>query len=240
MIINELSGWKVPLMPAAILLLFGFFSCRNKQETEGEKGRVMEMATGLPGGRAFEIDVPHSEIIWTLRKSDGAWLKGRFKPAKGFVLLEGNSLAAGYLEGDLWKNNEVTDSSGAPTAGAMKFLKDSLPQLFSTAGRRIRLDLKQISRVIPKSEFGISGISDSLAPTHDFHFMTEMADSSAFVRIPLRLQKQGKTVLLNGRFQLNLREFGILFRQQPAPGKSEWIPEAGLEFRIRFLENYPR
>ena len=218
-------------------LLLLLFSCETKQNSGGENGQVKEMAGGLPGGKAFEIDSLGSEILWTLRKSDGSWLKGRFKPGKGYLLLEGNSLAAGFFEGDLWKNNILTDSLNAPSLGAAKFLKDSLPVLFTPYGRKIRFDFKQTSRVIPRSEFRSMQAGDSLSPTHDIQFQTEIADSSQLLRLPLRLKIQAKQVSVSGNFQLNLREFGILSNQVTAPGKIQWIPEASLQFNLHFRQS---
>lgn len=218
-------------------LLLLLFSCETKQNSGGENGQVKEMAGGLPGGKAFEIDSLGSEILWTLRKSDGSWLKGRFKPGKGYLLLEGNSLAAGFFEGDLWKNNILTDSLNAPSLGAPKFLKDSLPVLFTPYGRKIRFDFKQTSRVIPRSEFRSMQAGDSLSPTHDIQFQTEIADSSQLLRLPLRLKIQAKQVSVSGNFQLNLREFGILSNQVTAPGKIQWIPEASLQFNLHFRQS---
>jgi|GEM_PF-3539361 len=220
-----------------LLLLLPLFSCETKQDSEGENGQVKEMAGGLPGGKAYEIDSLGSEILWTLRKSDGSWLKGRFKPGKGYLLLEGNSLAAGFFEGDLWRNNILTDSLNAPSLGAEKFLKDSLPVLFTPNGRKIRFDFRQTSRVIPRSEFRSLSAGDSLAPTHDIQFQAEMADSSQQLRLPLRLRIEKSKVLVSGNFQLNLREFGILSNQLNAPGKIQWIPEAGLQFNLHFKES---
>jgi hypothetical protein len=238
MIINKGIPAAVASALTTILHLAGLLSCEPDRKSGDENGMVMEMAGGLPGGKAYEIDSVQSEILWTIRKSDGSFLKGRFKPGKGFVLLEGNSLAAGFIEGDLWKNITLTDSLNAPSLNGMKFLKDSIPQFFSSDGRKIRFDLKQTSRVIPRSEFrSTGGLQDSLLPTHDLQFQAEIADSSQAIRLPLRLQMEKKRVRLNGNFQLNLREFGILSRQISTQGKVQWIPEAGLEFRLLFRES---
>lgn len=231
--ILELSRTLNVVLPLLLLL----FSCETKQNSGGENGQVKEMAGGLPGGKAFEIDSLRSEVLWTLRKSDGSWLKGRFKPGKGYLLLEGNSLAAGFFEGDLWKNNILTDSLNAPSLGAAKFLKGSLPVLFTPHGRKIRFDFKQTSRVIPRSEFRSLQAGDSLAPTHDIQFQTEIADSSQLLRLPLRLKIQAKQVSVSGNFQLNLREFGILSNQVTTPGKIQWIPEASLQFNLHFRQS---
>ena len=218
-------------------LLLHAFSCRPAETGNQEENRVKEMAGGLPGGRAFELDSLGSELAWTLRKNDGTFLRGSFKPGRGYVLLEGKSLAAGFFEGDIWNNNSLKDSAKTPTLGAMKFLQDSLPVLFSSRGRKIRFDLKQTSRVIPRSEFRSLGIQDSLSPTHDLQFQAEIADSSQALRIPLRLRMKAKELYLSGHCQLNLREFGILYKPQLGGSGKQWIPEASLEFRLHFRES---
>jgi hypothetical protein len=237
MIIKNRNSGLLRTLLSGLLLVIACFSCGKKQDSGGENGQVKEMAGGLPGGKAFEIDSLQSEVLWTLRKSDGSWLKGRFKPGKGYLLLEGNSLAAGFFEGDLWKNNTLTDSLNSPSLGSGKFLKDSLPVLFTPYGRKIRFDLKQTSRVIPRSEFRSIPSGDSLYPTHDIQFQAEIADSSQLLRLPLRLKLQAKQVSVSGSFQLNLREFGILSNQITAPGNIQWIPEAGLQFNLHFRES---
>jgi hypothetical protein len=237
MIIKNRNSGLLRTLLSGLLLVIACFSCGKKQDSGTENGQVKEMAVGLPGGKAFEIDSLHSEVLWTLRKSDGSWLKGRFKPGKGYMLLEGNSLAAGFFEGDLWRNNRLTDSLNSPSLGVAKFLQDSLPILFKPYGRKIRFDFKQTSRVIPRSEFRSLQAGDSLAPTHDIQFQTEIADSSQLLRLPLRLKLQAKQVSVSGNYQLNLREFGILSNQITAPGKIQWIPEASLQFNLHFRES---
>lgn len=221
----------------ALLVFFSFSSCEMKKESGDENLQVKEMAGGLPGGKAFQIDSLQSEILWTIRKNDGSWLKGRFKPGHGFLVLEGISPAAGFIEGDCWRDISFTDSLNAPTLNGMKFLRDSLPRLFSPNGRKIRFDLKQTSRVIPRSEFRTIGSRDSLSPTHDLQFQAEIVDSSQAIRLPLRLISTPKSVVLRGNYQLNLREFGVLSRQIINSGESQWIPEAALEFRLIFRES---
>ena len=223
------------LLPVLLLLLL--FSCGQEGNEGGEEARVREMAGGLPGGKAFRLDPARSQISWSIRKIDGSFLRGTFTPGKGYLLLEGNSPAAGFWEGDLLKDIRFTDSSAKVMAGGLQFLHDSLPQLFTPDGRRIRFDLRQTSRVIPKSEFRSLGNQDSLAPTHDFQFQAEIADSSQGLRLPLRLKMSAREVFISGHCQLNLREFGVLSRQVTNPSQRQWIPEASLEFRLFFPEN---
>ena len=113
-------------------------------------------------------------------------------------------------------------------------MKDSIPEIFAPGGSLFRMDLKQVSRVIPKSEFKGGSQQDSLLPSHDVSFEVLLADSSRSLSIPLRIRPDKDQTLISGRYQLNMRDFGILSKATVNPSADSWIPEASLEFLLRF------
>ena len=219
-------------LPAILLVC----SCSGSETGQDETKLVQEMAESLPEGRAMLLDAASSSITWKIRQQQGAWLSGIFRPERGFLLLEGSAISAGFFEGDFFKSNQLTDSSKGALAGAAKFLKDSVPQLFRPGGSYIRFDLKQNSRVIPKSEFRSAGQSDSLAPSHDATFLAEIADSTQTIRFPLRISSGKDFQVVTGHYQLNLRDFGVLSRSAFQPGAMLWVPEVSLELRLVFKQ----
>lgn len=225
----------------ALFFILSFLGCKEEDSGEGEKGRrIREMASGLPKSSACMIDSLQSEIKWTILRNNGSSISGIFHPSRGSLILEGNSVAAGFFEGDFWNNNQVkSDTGGEIREAGLKFLKDSCPVVFSNQGRILRMDLKQISRVVPRSEFRSLGSLDSnTISTHNLQLQTEIADSSQSIRIPLNIRISGKQVFLSGNCLLNLRDFGILSRQIPNPSKLQWQPEMRLELKLSFLK-YP-
>lgn len=219
-----------------VLLLILFTACRNS-ETESSSGSdaMEEMAKGLPGGSSMLLNSLESEISWTIRQNKGGFLKGTFKPERGFLLMEGRSLAGGFWEGDFFSANRIIDSSNTGKMASLQFLKDSIPALFRPGGNRIRMDLRQISRVIPRSEFRSSTtVPDSQFPSHDVYIQAEIADSSGGMRFPVKVLSDSGRVQISGHYQLNLREFGILVNPVQPKQPAYWIPEVSLEFRLIF------
>lgn len=226
---------------AALFFILSLASCKQEDSGKGEEGRrISEMASGIPRSSACLIDSLQSEIKWTILRNNGSSISGIFHPSRGSLILEGNSVAAGFFEGDFWNNNQVKSDNGREVReSGLKFLKDSCPKVFSNQGRILRMDLKQISRVVPRSEFRSLGSLDSnTISTHNLQLQAEIADSSQSIKIPVNIRISGKQVILSGNCLLNLRDFGILSRQIPNPAKVQWQPEARLELKLRFLK-YP-
>lgn len=217
---------------------FGLQSCSPDSNPDPETEKKLLLEAGLPGGHRLLLDSLSSEIRWSIRHSQGGFLSGRFRPARGILLQEGNAVVAGFWEGDFFADNVLSDSSKkAENTANMKFLRDSVPGLFLPGGSILRMDLKQVSRVVPRSEFRGSSVQDSLLPSHDLAFQMLLADSSQSIRVPLRIHSEQNRLVFSGQYQLNLRDFGILSAQQPKPGSNYWIPEVKLEFSIKFHQN---
>ena len=221
---------------SGLFLMVVMAACDNPtSDGSAESGPAQQLVEGLPEGRMLALDCVASEITWTIRQSQGGFMKGIFKPHKGFILMEGSSLAGGFWEGDFFTSNRISDSSKLGALAGIKFLKDSIPALFRPGGSRLRMDLRQISRVIPRSEFRSSHTApDSLFPSHDVFLQAEIADSSGGLRFPMKLLGDSNQVRLSGHYQLNLREFGILAAPPSPDLKSFWIPEVSLDFRLVF------
>lgn len=218
------------------MILLVLMACQDST-TDGSAGSdsAQQLVQGLPGGRVLALDSVASEITWSIRQNQGGFMKGIFKPNTGCVLMEGSSLAGGFWEGDFFASNRISDSSKLGALAGIKFLKDSIPALLSPGGSRLRMDLRQISRVIPRSEFRSSQTApDSLFPSHDVFLQAEIADSSGGLRFPMKLMGDSNQVRLSGHYQLNLREFGILTAPPSPDLKSFWIPEVSLDFRLVF------
>jgi hypothetical protein len=220
---------------AIFSISFLFASCRNPdgENLSGDE-YIEKMAEGLPQGSAVLLDSVASEIRWSIRQNKGSSMSGIFKPDKGCLLIEGTSVSAGFWEGDFFQSNFITDSSTIQLGAGLKFLKDSVPALFRQGGNLLRMDLRQISRVIPRSEFRGNSIADSLFPSHDVSIQAEIADSSQNIRVPLRIVNSSESVRITGFFQLNLRDFGILPNPVPPDKPDRWVPEARLDFRLIF------
>jgi hypothetical protein len=232
---NSLSGIAKRFFSGMVLLVL-MAACQGPA-TDGnaERDPAQQLVQGLPGGRVLSLDSVSSEITWTIRQSQGGFMKGIFKPNTGFILMEGSSLAGGFWEGDFFASNRISDSSKLGALAGIKYLKDSIPALFRPGGSRLRMDLRQISRVIPRSEFRSSQTApDSLFPSHDVFLQAEIADSSGGLRFPMKLLGDSNQVRLSGHYQLNLREFGVLAAPPSPDLKSFWIPELSLDFRLVF------
>lgn len=228
------------LLVSSCLFVFFFLPSCNTVENDAPEEKTPASDAGLPGGKSLMLDSLHSEIRWTIRRTKGEVLSGVFRPARGMLLLEEHSLVAGFWEGDFFHHNfpewNQLNAKQSEKEG-MKFLKDSIPDLFNAGGRLIRMDLKQVSRVVPKSEFKGSSVQDSLLPSHDVSFLALLADSSQSLRIPLRIREVNKQYLISGQYQVNLREFGILSRMTPNTALDSWLPEVMLNFRLIFRQN---
>jgi hypothetical protein len=233
------ANWLFSVLMLAALS--GLYSCTAEKEPDPETEKRQLLEGGLPGAHSLLLDSISSEISWSIRHSQGGFLSGRFRPVRGILLLEGNAVVAGFWEGDFFTDNVLSDSSRkAEGSTNLKFLRDSVPGLFRPGGSLLRMDLKQVSRVVPRSEFRGSSIQDSLLPSHDLAFQMLLADSSQSIRVPLRIHSEQNRLVFSGQYQLNLRDFGILSAQQPKPGSSYWIPEVKLEFSIKFYKNPTR
>jgi hypothetical protein len=217
-------------------IFFGLVSCQKPENAGEEKLRLMEELAGkLPDGKAFQMDSITSEIKWVIRKNRGEFVSGIFKPGSGYLLMEGSSLAAGFWSGDLFFSSRVNkDVNQTILNEGQRFMKDSLPILFRPSGRKVRMDIRQVSRVVPKSEFKGALVQDSIDPAYDILIQAELADSSQALRIPMKVKQLPGRVQLSGAVQLNLREFGILSKPASIPNTNHWIPEVSLEFLLNF------
>ena len=231
-----------PRMYSRIFILFSlatglglFGACNRKQGVDQEYQQISEAASHLSRPRVYTLNSAQSEIVWEATGQNNRFLKGKFTPHIGSMVLENQLLVAGFWSGNLWQNQVFVERRNSIAENDWKALADSTPVLRSEAGKQMRFDISQVSRFVVRSDFrtGYQAGPDSAA-THLLQGQLILADSTLPVQLPVKLTIGTKRIEIQGNYTLNYPDFGIGHQARMMEPKLIWNKSIPIKYRLVF------
>jgi polyisoprenoid-binding protein YceI len=231
----QLAAMPRFFLSVPVLFLLFTSACSERMGTDEEYARVEEASSRLGNARMLVLVPDSSQVGWVIRHRSGQAFSGRFRPSKGSLVLEDENLVAGFLEGDLLK-----DSRPDPGQDSLAFLRpDSLlryfPRLMASVSSPFRLDIRQVSRVVARSDFRQFTGLKAQEPTHQVQADLDLADSTVLVSIPVQVEAGAGAVRVSGDYSVNLRDFGLLTEVLPGGAQAPFDPvvQCRIDWRFR-------
>lgn len=232
------SDW--PAMPrfflsVPVLFLLLTAACSERMGPDEEYARVQEASSRLGNARMLVLESDSSQVGWVIRHSSGRAISGRFRPSKGSLVLENENLVAGFLEGDMMKDNRPDAGQDSLRCFRPDTLLRYFPRLMASVSSPFRLDIRQVSRLVTRSDFRqFPGIRAG-EPTHQVQADVELADSVIQVSIPVSVEVRAGGVRVSGDYSVNLRDFGLLTEALPggAPYPFDPLVQCRIDWRFR-------
>ncbi len=206
------------------LLLFGCMGCRQENSLTEEYRELAKVTEKMKGSSFWVLDSTRSSIRFEANQSSSAMVSGKIPLHKGTLLMEKESVLAGFFEGKLSDCRVEENNSHLDMKAELKMLKDSLPVLFSRQGSRIRADLMQGGKQVQRTGYRepvVSGSGESC--THIFQVKWEFADSVLTIPLPATLKFEKKNTRFAAVADLGYQDFGLFYRRMPG-GASVWMP----------------
>jgi hypothetical protein len=212
-----------------------FAACQTHSGPDAREEALREALAPIPNALLLELDTQASYIDWTVRKRDLAPLIGRFIPSSGHLVEEKDAFIGCFLEGDLAGRSRILAKTFPDWELAKRILLDSFPRLKSIRGQQFRLDMVQSSRFVGRSEFrlGLDSLGISGA-THVWQCQMELADSLQTTQFTFLLSKNGKVRVLDGRYRLQLKDFGVFVKPRNPGYIPDWETEVPIHFHLVF------